>query len=144
MKTKQSYAFQFDTGVKITDEELDETREIIKCTADEIDSEFLEFNISSEEPEYHRDGPMVHQVHGGGLYAELETEEFDVDLSKAAFIPWEITIPVNSSKSCDEYSYFEITGSITLKLSGVSCIKDEIKIGQYYVSASSFEVYHRS
>jgi len=137
MKTNTSYSFQFDTGVKITDEELDETRDIIECTAAEIDSEFLEFNITSEDAEYHRDGPMVHQVHGGGLYAELETEEFDVDLSKAAFIPWEFTIPVKSTASCDEYSYFEITGKITLKL---YALNHKTKIGGYYVSDSAFEV----
>ena len=120
MKTNTSYSFQFDTGVKITDEELDETREIIECTAAEIDTEFLEFIIRKEDAEYHRDGPMVHQVHGGGLEAELVSDEFDVDLSKAAFIPWEFTIPVKNTESCDEIDLYDGSFNLYLPIDSVS------------------------
>ncbi len=137
------FNFEFDTGVQITDEELDETREAIKCTADEIDTEFLTFTIEHEDAEHMRDGPFVFQVHGASCTANLDKEEFRVDLNKAAFIPQNITLQVNNTQGCDDYSYYEITGTVELGFYGASKTvneKDGGLTGFYHVTDTNLEV----
>jgi len=131
--------FEFDTGVKITDEELDETRKAIKWTAEEIDTDFLSFTIEHEEAEHMRDGPFVFQVHGGGCSAYTDEEEYKVDLTKAAFIPKNITLEVDNTQGCDDYSYYVIKGTVELAFGGAEH-KDGKLIGFYCVTASDLEV----
>ena len=76
-----SYSFKIDSSCTIDSEEFEETKDAIDCMAAELDSEFLDIAVKVEEPEYHRDGPIVAKVHGGGAYAELDAEEYDVDVT---------------------------------------------------------------
>ena len=131
--------FEFDTAVKITDEELDETREAIECTANEIDTEFMYFNLESEPAEYMRDGPFKFQVHGGGIEADPEKEDYRVDLTDAAFIPKEFTLKVNRTMSDGDYDTLDIKGTVSFTFAG-AVTEQGVLIGFYCVSNSNLTV----
>ena len=111
-----SYSFKIDSSCTIDSEEFEETKDAIDCMAAELDSEFLDIAVKVEEPEYHRDGPIVAKVHGGGAYAELDAEEYDVDVTDFPFVPHRFPVQVDSYVDRDEYSNWKVTGKIVLFL----------------------------
>ena len=111
-----SYAFKIDSACTLDSEEFEETKDAIDCMAAELDSEFLDIAVKVEPPEHHRDGPIVAQVHGGGAYAELDAEEYDVDVTDFPFPPKRFTVEVDSYVDRDEYSNWKVTGEIVLFL----------------------------
>ena len=111
-----SYAFKIDSACTLDSEEFVETKDAIACMAAELDSEFLQIAVKVEAAEYHRDGPIVAKVHGGGAYAELDAEEYDVDVTDFPFVPHRFTVQVDSYVDRDEYSNWKVTGEVVLFL----------------------------